>query len=417
MNHFGYRDGELFAEDVPLARIAGAAGTPVYVYSTATLTRHFTVLAQEFPQGTLIAYSVKANGNLAVIRTLARLGAGADIVSEGELRKALKAGVAPEKIVFSGVGKTAQELSFALETGIHQFNVESEPELRLLSQLAAAKAKTAPVALRVNPDVDAKTHAKITTGTAGNKFGVPWGQAERLYALARSLPGLDVCGVDIHIGSQITDLAPLRDAAVKAAGLVRRLREQGFAITRLDVGGGLGVPYSEEAQPPPSPAAYAQAIAEAVRGLDISLVLEPGRLIVANAGILLARTVYVKEGQDRTFAILDAGMNDLIRPAFYDAWHDIKAVKPRNGQAVYDVVGPICESADQFAAARTLTRLESGDLVAFLSAGAYGSVQGSHYNARPLAAEVLVKGDQFEVVRERESFEDLIAKERTPGWL
>jgi diaminopimelate decarboxylase len=417
MNHFDYRDGELWAEDVPLARIAAEVGTPTYVYSSTTLERHYAAMAAGFPANTLVAYSVKANGNLAVIRTLAKLGAGADIVSEGEMRRALKAGVPPNKIVFSGVGKTAQELSAALEAGVHQFNVESEPELRALSEIAAAKGKRAPVALRINPDVDAKTHAKITTGTSANKFGVPWEQAEAMYALAASLPGIDPCGVDIHIGSQITDLAPLEAACAKAVELVRRLRTQGLKITRLDVGGGLGVPYVADQDPPPLPAAYAQMINRQTSGLDVELILEPGRLIAANAGILLAKVLYVKQGADRSFLILDAGMNDLIRPALYDAWHDILPVKPERELVRYDVVGPVCESADIFASNRELPALAQGELVAFMTAGAYGAVQGSTYNARPLAAEVLVKGAQYAIVRPRLNYEEIMAGERIAPWL
>jgi diaminopimelate decarboxylase len=417
MNHFDYRGGELFAEEVPLARIAAEVGTPAYVYSTATLKRHFAVLAEGMPKGTLIAYSVKANGNLSVIKTLAALGAGADIVSEGELRRAMAAGIPASKIVFSGVGKTARELSYAVDQGIHQFNVESEPELRLLSEIATQKGKRAPVALRVNPDVDAKTHAKITTGTSENKFGIPWEQAEDLYAAAARMPGLNVCAVDMHIGSQITDLGPLSGATEKAVELVRRLRAQGLQISRLDLGGGLGVPYMADQEPPPLPDAYARMIREHVHGLDIELILEPGRLIVANAGILLSRVIYLKHGTGRTFAILDAGMNDLIRPALYEAWHDIQPVKPDGPLTQYDVVGPVCESTDLFAKDRELPRLTGGDLVAFMTAGAYGAVQGSTYNQRPLAAEVLVNGAQFSVVRRRLDYEEMIAAERFAPWL
>lgn len=417
MNHFDYRGGELFAEDVPLARIAADVGTPTYVYSTATLKRHFTVLAEGMPKGTLIAFSVKANGNLSVVKTLAAMGAGADIVSEGELRRAMAAGVAASKIVFSGVGKTARELAYALDQNIHQFNVESEPELRLLSDIAAHKGKRAPVALRVNPDVDAKTHAKITTGTSENKFGVPWEQAEDLYAAAAQMPGIDPLAVDMHIGSQITDLGPLTDATDKAVELVRRLRAQGLRISRLDLGGGLGVPYMADQEAPPLPDAYGRMIRDRIAGLDVELILEPGRLIVANAGILLSRVIYVKHGTGRTFAILDAGMNDLIRPMLYDAWHEIQPVKPDGPLTPYDVVGPVCESTDVFAKDRELPQLKGGDLLAFMTAGAYGAVQGSTYNARPLAAEVLVNGAQFAVVRRRLDYEEMMAAERFAPWL
>ena len=417
MNHFDYRDGELFAEDVPVRAIVEAVGTPVYIYASATLTRHFEVMREAAPPGALIAYSVKANGNLSVLRTLAALGAGADIVSEGELRRALAAGIPGQKIVFSGVGKTASELDAALSAQIYQFNVESEGELRLLSEVANGRGRTAPVALRVNPDIDAQTHAKITTGTAESKFGVAWADAERLYALAKDLPGIDACGVDIHIGSQITDLRPLDLAIEKAAGLVRTLRAQGHKITRLDVGGGLGVPYMLEEAPPPLPSAYAKILAGHTRDLDVHVILEPGRLIVANAGILVSRVTYIKEGGLRPFMILDAGMNDLLRPALYDAWHDIKAVRPDGELTAYDVVGPVCESADIFAKDRELPASKAGDLMAILTAGAYGAVQGSSYNARPLTPEVLVKGRQFSVVRRRPTFDEMMQLETWAEWL
>jgi diaminopimelate decarboxylase len=416
MNHFGYRGGVLCAEDVPLPEIAQAVGTPAYVYSTATLKRHYSVFASAFPLQTLIAYSVKANGNLSVIRTLAEMGAGADIVSLGELKRATMAGIPSERIVFSGVGKQRHELSAALDAGIHQFNVESEAELCTLSQLAKARGVNAPFALRVNPDVDAKTHAKITTGTAENKFGVSFADAEKLYAEARAMGGLDAVGVDIHIGSQITDLEPLEMAFAKTAKLVLALRAQGHRIARLDLGGGLGVPYSAE-DSPPDPIAYAAIVKRHTAGLDVALILEPGRLITANAGILLAQVISTKKTETRQFLIVDAAMNDLIRPALYDAWHEIAPVVQAPLCERYDVVGPICESADIFGRDRALPRMSEGDLVAFMTAGAYGAVQASSYNSRLLAPEVLVSRDRFSIVRERPTYESVMSAERFAPWL
>ena len=417
MNHFDYRDGVLHAEDAPIAEIAAAVGTPFYCYSTATLERHYRVFEAALTKGSLIAFAVKANGSLAVIRTLARLGAGADIVSEGELKRVLAGGIPAAKVVFSGVGKRRSEMATALDAGIYQFNVESEPELDVLNEVAASKGMKAAIALRINPDVDAKTHAKISTGKAENKFGIGWNRAKAAYAYAAKLPALKIVGVDVHIGSQITDLAPFREAFLKVAQLVQDLRAAGHEISRVDLGGGLGVPY--DSRTPPDPVSYGAVVREAVGALDAQLIMEPGRLITANAGVLVAEVIYVKKGDEKEFIILDAGMNDLIRPAMYDAFHDIVPVRVRAGaqRRVYDVVGPVCESADLFARDRELPQLSAGDLVAILTAGAYGAVQGSSYNARPLAPEVLVKGRQFAVTRPRQSVEDMIALERWPDWL
>lgn len=418
MNHFEYSNGELCAEGVSIAAIAADVGTPFYCYSSATLERHYRVFEAALPPGTLIAYAVKANGNLSVIRTLARLGAGADIVSAGELKRALAAGVPASKIVFSGVGKTRDEIAFGLDCNIMQFNAESEEELEVLSEVAVSRSKRACVSLRINPDVDALTHAKISTGKAENKFGIAWHRAEAACQRASQLPGLDVTGVDAHIGSQITQLGPFKQAFDKLADLVRTLRARGLRISHIDLGGGLGVPYTD-GDAPPLPAAYGDIVRDAFAGLDVKLIVEPGRLITANAGILVSRVTYVKKGDERTFVILDAGMNDLIRPAMYDARHDIiPVVRPGNCEnKVYDVVGPVCESADLFARNREMPPLAAGDLVAILSAGAYGAVQASSYNARPLVPEVLVHQRHFAVTRPRQTVEDMIARESFPDWL
>jgi diaminopimelate decarboxylase len=363
---------------------------------------------------------VKANGNLAVLKTLAMLGAGADVVSGGELRKALAAAIPPARIVFSGVGKTRAEMRAGLEAGIHQFNVESEPELEALNEVASGLGRRAPITIRVNPDVDARTHAKITTGTSENKFGIPWSRARAAYALAARLSHIDVVGVDVHIGSQIVELAPFEAAFQRVAELVKQLRADGHAISRVDLGGGLGVPYQRDNAPPPDPGAYGEIVARATAGLGTDLILEPGRLIAANAGILVASVIYVKQGEAKKFVILDAGMNDLIRPAMYDAHHEIVPTRePGAAEARerYDIVGPVCESADRFAADRDLPELKQGDLVAILTAGAYGAVMASAYNARPPAPEVLVKGDQWSVVRPRLDDDALIAADRIPDWL
>jgi diaminopimelate decarboxylase len=419
MNHFEYRDGILCAEDVPLPEIAKAVGTPFYCYSTATLERHYRVFEAAMPKGTLVAYAVKANGNLSVIKTLAKLGAGADIVSVGELQRVLAGGVPPSKIVFSGVGKKRDEIAVALDCEIFQFNVESEPELDVINAIALSEDKRAPVALRVNPDVDARTHAKISTGKAENKFGIGWSRAQAAYAYAATLPGIEVVGVAVHIGSQVTELEPFRQTFAKVGELVRALRAAGHKISRVDLGGGLGVPY-KDGMTPPDPASYGALVREAVAGLDVQLTVEPGRLITANAGVLIAQVIFVKQGDEKAFIILDAGMNDLIRPALYEAWHDIIPVRqpaPGAQRRVYDIVGPVCESADLFAPDRELPTLAAGDLVAILSTGAYGAVQASSYNARPLAPEILVRGRQFAVTRPRQSVEETMAQERWPDWL
>ena len=421
MNHFDYRDGALHAEDVPLAEIAAQVGTPFYCYSTATLVRHYGVFADALAAAGLdatICYALKANPNIAVVRTLARLGAGADVVSEGELRQALAAGVPPGRIVFSGVGKTRRELEFAVAKGILQINVESEPELLALAEIAAARGVRMPIALRVNPDVDAGTHEKITTGRKENKFGIEWTRAHEVFRRARALPGVEVVAVACHIGSQLTELAPFRDAFHRVRDLVAILRADGFDIRRLDLGGGLGVPYADEM--PPGPADYAATIAATLGDLGCRIVLEPGRLLVGNAGILVSRVVYVKEGATRTFVIVDAAMNDLMRPALYDAHHVIQPVaEPPAGAPLLpvDVVGPVCESGDTFARQRPLPPLRSGDLVAFRTAGAYGAAMASTYNSRPLVPEVLVEGGRFAVVRARPSYDDMLALESLPDWL
>ncbi len=418
MNHFEYKNGVLHAEDVPVPDIARQTGTPVYVYSTATLLRHFTVFREAVPEGSLITYAVKANSNLAVIRTLSHAGAGADVVSEGELRRALAAGVPPEKIVFSGVGKTDGELRFALEAGITSINVEGEPELERLSTIASGMGCKAAISIRVNPDIDARTHAKISTGKGENKFGVPIDRMPDLARRCASLPGIALKGIAVHIGSQITDLAPLEAAFTRVLEMIRTLRADGHAITRADLGGGLGVPYVMNDPHPPLPHDYGAMVRRISAGMDVQLVFEPGRLIVANAGILVSRVVQVKHGAARDFLVLDAGMNDLVRPAMYDAHHDIIPVLHTDrAEACFDVVGPVCETGDTFAKNRVLPRLEADDLAAFLSAGAYGAAQASEYNSRPLVPEVLVNGDSWHVIRERPTYEEMLARDRLPAWL
>lgn len=420
MRHFSYKNGEMYAEDVPVSRIAQEVGTPFYCYSTATLERHFDVFSQAFEgQNTLVCFAVKANSNQAVLSTLARRGAGADVVSLGELKRALAAGIPGERIVFSGVGKTREEMAAGLKAGIYQFNVESEPELYALSEVASSLGLTADIAFRVNPDVDAKTHAKISTGKAENKFGIAWEQARGIYAKAATLPGIRVVGVDVHIGSQLTDLAPFEEAFVRVGKLIQMLREDGHTIERADLGGGLGIPYYEESEAPPLPVAYGSMVNRITHNWGVRLILEPGRLIVGNAGILVSRVIYVKQGASKTFVVADAAMNDLIRPSLYEAHHDIapviepQAITPR---ITATVVGPVCETGDTFATDRTLPAVKEGDLVVFHSAGAYGAVMASTYNSRLLVPEVLVKGDEFAVIRPRPTYDDLIGLDRLPHW-
>jgi diaminopimelate decarboxylase len=420
MHHFAYRNGVLHCEDVSLEQIARDVGTPAYVYSDATLRRHYGVLAEAFAdRNCLIAYAVKANPNIGVIATLASLGAGADVVSGGEMMRALTAGVPADRIVFSGVAKTTEEIELGLTRGIHQFNVESMPELERISAVAQSLGLRAPIAFRVNPHVEAGGHAHISTGSAEHKFGIAWHEADQFYDAASRLPGIDPVGVAVHIGSQIMRLAPLKEAWTKVTSLVRKLRERGFAISRVDFGGGLGVPYRHE-DDPDSPFVYAKQAREVLGDLDVQLILEPGRLIAGNAGILISRVEYVKERDGRTFVILDAGMNDLLRPALYAAHHEILPVRtPALGseRRAVDIVGPICESTDRFAKDRPMPPLKEGDLVAFMTAGAYGASLSSQYNSRPLVAETIVRGDAYEVVRRRPTFDEMIAHERAPDWI
>jgi diaminopimelate decarboxylase len=421
MHHFAYRDGMLSAEAVDLVTLAEAVGTPFYCYASATLERHYRVFAGAFADvDALVCYALKANSNQGVIATLARLGAGADVVSEGELLRARAAGVAPEKIMFSGVGKTAHELALAVDHGILCVNVESEAELELLAAIAAGKGRSADISIRVNPDVDPKTHAKIATGKAENKFGIPISRAREVYARAARLDGVRVVGVDMHIGSQITELDPFGDAFALLADFVAVLRADGHAITHLDLGGGLGIPYREDNEPPPDPDAYAAVVKRATRGLGCRLIFEPGRLIVGNAGILVTRVLYVKRGEAKTFVIVDAGMNDLVRPTLYDAHHDIRPVRepaPSAPRIIADIVGPVCESGDFIALDRSLVAPQPGDLLAIMSAGAYGAVQAGTYNSRALVPEVLVRADEWALVRPRVTAAEVIALDRLPAWL
>ncbi len=422
MRHFAYRDGVLAAEDVPLPEIARAVGTPFYCYSSATIERHYRVFREAFAgQRALVAYAMKANSNQAVVKTLADLGAGMDVVSEGELRRARAAGVPGDRIVFSGVGKTRAEMSLGLDENILCFNVESEPELEALSAVASARGAVAPIAIRVNPDVDARTHAKISTGKSENKFGVPISRAREVFARARALPGLSVRGVDMHIGSQITDLAPFDNAFALLADFVHALRADGHTIDHVDVGGGLGIPYRVDNDPPPFPDAYAEIVARHTCALGCQVILEPGRLIVGNAGVLVASVIFVKTGERKTFVIVDAAMNDLIRPTLYDAYHDILPVRappPRAARMMRaDVVGPVCESGDYLALDREIAEVAPGELIAVMTAGAYGAVQAGAYNSRLLIPEVLVRGGDFAVVRPRPSYEDMIGLDKLPPWL
>ena len=421
MDHFLYRDGVLHAEDVPLPEIAAAAGTPVYVYSAATLLRHYRLFDEALDWGPhLVCYAVKAASNLAILKLLGDAGAGMDVVSEGEYRRARAAGIPGDRVVFSGVGKTEGELRHVLGNGVRQINLESEPEMRLLSRLASEMGIEVPVTVRVNPDVDARTHEKISTGRSENKFGIPIARAAEVYAEAARLPGLKVVGIDLHIGSQLTDLEPFRQAYRKVADLTRTLRAAGHDIERLDLGGGLGIPYTRSNLAPPLPTEYGTMVREELGDLGCEIEIEPGRLIAGNAGILLASTIFVKEGEGRDFLILDAAMNDLIRPAMYGAHHDIVPVTeatPGAATRPYDVVGPVCETGDTFARAREMTEAAPGDLVAFRSAGAYGAVMASEYNSRPLVPEVLVQGADWAVIRPRPTWDEMLGRDRMPDWL
>ncbi|MGB7034629.1 MAG: diaminopimelate decarboxylase [Xanthobacteraceae bacterium] len=421
MHHFNYRGSVLHAEAVDLNTIAEAVGTPFYCYSSATIERHYKVFAGAFADvDALVCYAMKANSNQAVIATLARLGAGADVVSEGELLRARMAGVPPGKIMFSGVGKTARELALAIDEKILCINVESEPELELLSSIAAGKDRVADISIRVNPDVDPKTHAKIATGKSENKFGIPISRAREVYARAAKLKGVRIIGVDIHIGSQIIELDPFGDAFALLADFVGQLRADGHAISHIDVGGGLGIPYREDNEPPPDPDAYAAIVKRATANLKCKLVFEPGRLIVGNAGILVTRVIYLKRGEAKTFVIVDAGMNDLVRPTLYEAYHDIRPVRqvpPGAPRIVADVVGPVCESGDYLALDRALVEPKAGDLLAVMTAGAYGAAQAGTYNSRPLVPEVLVRQGEWALVRPRQTLDEMIALDRLPGWL
>jgi diaminopimelate decarboxylase len=421
LDHFLYRDGVLYAEDVPVAEIAAAVGTPFYVYSTATLQRHFRLFDEALGFADhLVCFAMKSLSNQAVLTLLAQEGAGMDVVSGGEYARARAAGVPGDRIVFSGVGKTHDEMRMALTGGIRQFNVESEPEMLVLNEVALEMGKVAPITVRVNPDVDAKTHAKISTGKKEDKFGIPISRAREVYAMAATLKGLKVIGIDVHIGSQLTQLEPFEAAYRKVADLTEQLRIDGHEITRLDLGGGLGIPYERSNSAPPLPIEYGQLIERTVGHLGCEIEIEPGRLISGNSGIMVSKVIYVKSGEDRDFLILDGAMNDLIRPAMYDAWHDIvPVIEPVPGQnpARYDIVGPICESGDTFARARDMPVVGAGDLVAFRSAGAYGAVMSSEYNSRPLIPEVLVNGDQFAVIRARPTFEEMINRDTIPEWL
>ncbi len=419
MDHFNYRNGQLYAEDVSVAEIATSVGTPFYVYSTATLVRHFQLFDEALDgMDHCICYAMKAASNQAILKTLGNLGAGMDVVSGGEYRRALSAGIPPEKVVFSGVGKTLEEITLALKNGIRQFNVESDSELEQISSIASSMDKVAPIAVRINPDVDAKTHEKIATGKAENKFGIPLSRAREVYSKASQMPGINIVGIDLHIGSQLTDLKPFKKAYQKLADLTQVLRQDGHKIKRLDLGGGLGIPYEKNKSAPPLPVEYGKMVKEVLGHLDCEIEIEPGRLIVGNAGILVSSVLGVKIGDNRNFLILDAAMNDLIRPAMYDAYHDIIPVRqPSSPEAVYDVVGPVCETGDTFAKKRTMPKLTESDLVAFRSAGAYGAVMSSEYNTRPLIPEVMVNKNEFSIIRKRPSYEEIIGRDIIPNWL
>ena len=421
MDHFLYRNGILHAEDVPVPEIAATVGTPFYCYSAATLTRHYKLFDEALTGlNHLVCFAMKSNSNLAVLRLLGNLGAGVDVVSIGEYLKAKAAGVPGERIVFSGIGKTQAEMRMALEGGIRQFNVESEPEMAALNEVALSIGKIAPITIRVNPDVDARTHEKIATGKKENKFGIPIARASQVYAEAALLRGLKIIGIDVHIGSQLTDLEPFEQAYAIVADLARQLRAEGHNIQRLDLGGGLGIPYERSNKAPPLPLEYGEVIRRAIGDLDVEVEIEPGRLISGNAGIMVSEVIYLKSGEERNFLILDAAMNDLIRPSMYGSYHDIvPVVEPAPGteQAPIDIVGPVCESGDTFARQRDMPPLAAGDLVAFRSAGAYGAVMASEYNSRPLIPEVMVQGDQFAVIRARPTFDEMINRDSIPSWL
>ena len=421
MDHFLYRDGALYAEDVPVAEIAAAVGTPFYVYSSATLLRHFRLFDEALDgMEHLVCFAMKSNSNQAVLKLLGDAGACMDVVSGGEYLRAKAAGVSGDKIVFSGVGKTADEMRLALTGGVRQFNVESEPEMRRLSEVATSLGMVAPITVRVNPDVDAKTHEKISTGKKGDKFGIPIDRASEVYALAASLPGLKVVGIDVHIGSQLTQLEPFELAYEKVKDLTIQLRAEGHEIIRLDLGGGLGIPYERSNEAPPLPTDYGAMVKRVLGDLDVEIEIEPGRLISGNAGIMVSKVIYLKEGADRQFLIIDGAMNDLVRPAMYGAYHDIIPVneRPAGAQsATYDIVGPICESGDTFAKGRSMAAVAPDELIAFRSAGAYGAVMSSEYNSRPLIPEVLVQGDQFAVIRQRPTFDEMINRDTIPEWL
>ncbi|WGI21635.1 diaminopimelate decarboxylase [Amylibacter sp. IMCC11727] len=421
MDHFLYRDGVLHAEDVSISEIAASVGTPFYVYSTATLQRHYTVFDDALAgMPHLVCYAMKANSNLAVLKLLADMGAGMDVVSVGEYMRAKAVGVPGDKIVFSGVGKTRAEMEHVLAGGIRQFNVESEPELHLLSKVAAEMGVEVPITVRVNPDVDAKTHPKIATGMSDNKFGIPISRARDVYALAASLPGIKVVGIDVHIGSQLVDLDPYRDAFLKVAELTEALRADGHEIKRLDLGGGLGIPYERSNADPPLPSDYGDIVRETVGHLDCEIEIEPGRLIAGNAGLMVSSVIFNKSGDGRDFLIVDAAMNDLIRPAMYDAHHDIvPVIEPAVGTTVapIDIVGPVCESGDTFTKQRPMPPVADGEMIAFRSAGAYGAVMSSEYNSRPMIPEVLVDGDQFAVIRPRPTFDEMLNRDKLPEWM
>ncbi|WP_421418552.1 diaminopimelate decarboxylase [Agrobacterium tumefaciens] len=421
MNHFGYIDGVLHAENVPVPEIAKAVGTPFYIYSTATLERHYKVFSGAFADvDAMVCYAMKANSNQAVLKTLAKLGAGIDVVSGGELRRALGAGVPANRIMFSGVGKTVAEMDYALEAGIYCFNIESEPELEVLNLRAIKAGKRAHVSFRINPDVDARTHAKISTGKKENKFGISYERARAVYAHAATLPGIEVTGIDMHIGSQITELQPFEDAFRLLRELVESLRTDGHTISHVDIGGGLGIPYREDNNPPPLPDAYAHIVKNELKSLNCKIITEPGRLIVGNAGILVTEVIYVKDGGEKNFVIVDGAMNDLIRPTLYEAYHGIRPVVQPAVDAPRikaDIVGPVCETGDYLALDREMAAPQPGDLIAVSSAGAYGAVQAGTYNSRLLVPEVLVKGDKFHVIRPRGTYEELIALDSVPAWL